>query len=281
MIELIRSGDVIPHILKVVKPAEQPMMPDIPWKWNETHVDAILEDKSQDETVIIKTITLFFKHLETAGMGPGNVTKLIAAGLTTLPRIIHASEAELQKILGKKTGETAFKNIKESIDKADLANLMTATNVFGRGFGEKRFVSILSEYPDILTSGDSDSAKVDKVAKLKGMSKKSAEEFVSNIAEFMSFLEEAKLSNKLNFKVAEKKETGHILSGKKIVMTGFRDKELQSQIEAVGGEMAGSVSKNTFVVLVKDVSEDTGKAEQARKLGVPLMTPEEFKTKYL
>ena len=281
VIKLIRSGDVIPHILKVVKPAEQPMMPDVPWKWNETHVDAVLENKSQDETVVIKTITLFFKHLETAGMGPGNVTKLVTSGLTTLPKIIHASEAELQKILGKKTGETAFKNIKESLEKAELANLMTATNVFGRGFGEKRFVSILSNYPDILTSTESDSAKIEKVAKLKGMSKKSAEEFVSNIAEFMSFLEESKLSNKLTFKLADKKETGHILSGKKVVITGFRDKQLQNKIEELGGEIASSVSKNTFVVIVKDISEDTGKAEQARKIDIPLMTPSEFKTKYL
>jgi len=257
------------------------MMPDVPWKWNETHVDAVLEDKSQDETVIIKTITLFFKHLETAGMGPGNVTKLVAAGFNSLPKILDASETELQKVLGKKTGEMAYKNIKDAVGKADLPKLMTATNIFGRGFGEKRFVSILSEYPDILKSTESDVAKAEKVAKLKGMSKKSAEEFVSNISEFMNFLEEAKLTSKLSYKMPTKVETGHILSGKKIVMTGFRDKELQSAIEAVGGEIAGSVSKNTFVVLVKDTTEDTGKAEQARKLNIPLMTPSEFRTKYL
>ena len=63
-------------------------------------------------------------------------------------------------------------------------------------------------------------------------------------------------------------------------MTGFRDKELISSIEAIGASIGSSVSKNTFIVLVKDKDEDTGKAEQARKLGVPLMTPEEFKAKY-
>ena len=281
VIELVRSGDVIPHILKVVKPAEQPMMPDVPWKWNETHVDAVLEDKSQDETVVIKTITLFFKHLDTAGMGPGNVTKLVVAGFNSLPKILDASEAELQKILGKKTGEMAHKNILNAVEKADLPKLMTATNIFGRGFGEKRFVSILNEYPDILISSESAAAKTDKVSKLKGMSKKSAEEFVSNIPEFMNFLDEAKLTSKLTYKSSAKVDTGHVLSGKKIVMTGFRDKDLQKAIEAVGGDIAGSVSKNTFVVLVKDITEDTGKADQARKLGIPLMTPSEFSTKYL
>jgi hypothetical protein len=40
------------------------------------------------------------------------------------------------------------------------------------------------------------------------------------------------------------------------------------------------VSKNTFVVLVKDLDEDTGKAFDAKKLGIPLMTPSQFVEKY-
>ena len=41
-----------------------------------------------------------------------------------------------------------------------------------------------------------------------------------------------------------------------------------------------SVTKNTFAVLVKDKDEDTGKANQARKLNIQLMTPEEFANEY-
>ena len=41
IVELSRSGDVIPKIEKVIVPAEEPKLPDVPWKWNETHVDAI------------------------------------------------------------------------------------------------------------------------------------------------------------------------------------------------------------------------------------------------
>jgi hypothetical protein len=33
--------------------------------------------------------------------------------------------------------------------------------------------------------------------------------------------------------------------------------------------------------LVKDLDEDTGKAADAKTLGIPLMTPEEFNEKYL
>jgi NAD-dependent DNA ligase len=64
------------------------------------------------------------------------------------------------------------------------------------------------------------------------------------------------------------------------VITGFRDKELVDAIEALGASVGSSVSKNTFVVLVKDKDENTGKADQARKLGVPIMTSDEFKLDY-
>ena len=75
-------------------------------------------------------------------------------------------------------------------------------------------------------------------------------------------------------------DESHPLYGKKVVMTGFRDKTLIADIVAVGGEMGSGVSKNTFIVLVKDKKEETGKVGQAKKLGVTLMTPTEFKEKY-
>lgn len=78
----------------------------------------------------------------------------------------------------------------------------------------------------------------------------------------------------------KKGDESHPLFGKKIVMTGFRDKELGEMIESVGGELSAAVSKNTFIVLVKDVDETTGKAGKARELGIELMTPDNFKKKY-
>ncbi len=52
IVQLSRSGDVIPKIEKVIVPAEEPKLPDVPWKWNETHVDAVLKDSEASEDVI-------------------------------------------------------------------------------------------------------------------------------------------------------------------------------------------------------------------------------------
>ena len=51
VIQIIRSGDVIPKVLKVVKPAKNPKMPpeEMGVKWNKSGVDLILEDIANDE----------------------------------------------------------------------------------------------------------------------------------------------------------------------------------------------------------------------------------------
>ena len=53
------------------------------------------------------------------------------------------------------------------------------------------------------------------------------------------------------------------------------------ELKKIGAEIASSVSKNTFVVIAKTHDEDTGKADAARKLNIPIMTIDEFKAKYM
>ena len=161
---------------------------------------------------------------------------------------------------------------------------MAATNLFGRGFGEKRFNALLKEYPNILIDKEADGVKAKKLESVDGFAKKTAERFVSGIDGFLQFMREAGLEKKLDSgapsSIGHAAANEHPLFGKRIVLTGFRDKELVKRIKDVGGEQGDSVSKATFIVLVKDKDEDTGKAEQARKHNIPLMTPEEFNQKY-
>jgi NAD-dependent DNA ligase len=51
IIQLIRSGDVIPHIMSVTVPAIEAKMPSQSYKWNETKVDIILENIDDNKTV--------------------------------------------------------------------------------------------------------------------------------------------------------------------------------------------------------------------------------------
>ena len=284
IIELIRSGDVIPHIRKIVVEAEQAKMPTVPYKWNDTHIDILLEDIGSDETVKEKVITGFFKGIGVEGLSSGNIARIIKAGFDTVPEIIKMTVADFLKVDGfkEKTASKLYNGIREKITAANIVTIMSASNMFGRGFSEKKLELIMDSYHDVLISKASNTQKVSKVSAIKGMAEKTSEAFVERIPEFIQFAKDSGLIEKLVVVVVEKKtESSHPLFGKTIVMTGFRDIEIQEALKNAGAKLGSSVSKNTFIVLVKDLEEDTGKAADAKKLSVPLMTPGEFKTKYM
>ena len=287
IIELIRSGDVIPHIRKVTVPAEESKMPSVPFKWNDTHVDVLLEDIQSDETVKEKVITGFFRGIGVEGLSSGNISRIVQTGFDSVPKIIKMSIPDFLTVEGfkEKMASKLYNGIKDKLTNASLVTIMSASNLFGRGFSEKKLELIMESYPDVLLSKESNTEKVRKIAAIKGMAQKTAEAFVERIPNFIEFIQEAKLNNKLSQLATQIQkqqiDETHPLFGKTIVMTGFRDTDIQEALKNVGAKLGSSVSKNTFVVLVKDLSEDTGKAADARRLGVPLMTPEVFKEKYL
>ena len=72
----------------------------------------------------------------------------------------------------------------------------------------------------------------------------------------------------------------HPLYNKSIVITGFRDEELQNKLKNIGVNIVSSVSKNTFIVIVSDILIGTTKINSAKKLGVTIMNIEGFRKKY-
>jgi len=175
-----------------------------------------------------------------------------------------------------------YDGIRSSLDKASLITLMSVSNIFGRGISEKKIEPIMEKYPDILVSESSIGEKVGKVMEVKGMAKKSAEAFVEKIADFMAFIKEAGLEGKLEQSAAKVSsgDTSHPLYKKSVVMTGVRDETIKNALKTVGAILGTSVSKNTAVVIAKSKDEDTGKAFEARKLGIPILSPADFMMTY-
>ena len=158
---------------------------------------------------------------------------------------------------------------------------MSSSNIFGRGFGERRITPILEKYPDILTSDNSDEEKIALIKSIKGMEKKTAERFIANIPKFMDFVKVAKLEYKItDLPQPVEKDTSHPLYNKSIIITGFRNKELSDELKQIGANESSAVSKNTFAVIVKSKDEDTGKVEAAKAKDIPIYTVDEFKEKF-
>lgn len=71
------------------------------------------------------------------------------------------------------------------------------------------------------------------------------------------------------------------ISGKTFVITGkletFKNRdELVAQIEALGGTVAGSVSKNTDYLINNDVTSTSGKNKKAKELGIPIISEADY-----
>ena len=152
--------------------------------------------------------------------------------------------------------------------------------MIGRGFGEKKVAKIFEAYPNVLEERNSD-----KLAAIPGFSQKTAAEFIQNVPRFMAFLGEIGWESGMAGIVAQSaaQPSGMgILAGKSCVLTGFRDKELETAIVAQGGSVTGSVSKNTFALIVKSKEDCTStKYQSAVKHGVPIYTPDEFRANAL
>jgi len=284
LVQIIRSGDVIPKVEKVVKPATTIKMPstEYKYKWNSTKKDLILIDADKNEVVIMKIIDDFFNKLDVVGLGRGNVQRIINAGYKNIPQILTMTREDFLKVEGfkEKLSTKVYNSIRDRLDKVSLPSLMGASNIFGRGLGTRRIIAIMNAYPNILTSKDNDGTKLKKVAELDGFQEKTSKLFVPYIPKFIKFLQDINQTSKLqNIKVKQVDKT-HKLYNKKIVITGFRDKELQQKLEKIGVKLVTSVSKKTFIVLVNDLDDDTGKTDKARKLDITIMTPDSFKSKY-
>jgi len=286
LIQIVRSGDVIPHILTVVQPADKPQMPNVPYEWNDTHVDIRLKGHTEDPVVREKTITAFFKALGVEGLGAGNVRRIIAAGYTTIPEILQMSVEDFMDVEGfkRKSAVKIHDGIAAKLAEVTLPQLMHATNIFGRGFGSRRFEAILSAHPDILVSDETEAEKEAKLAKVHGMAKKSARQFMEELPRFLEWMYDADLESRLEFTKAETMgDPEHPLFGQKIVTTGVGAKEkgvIAAALKKVGAELDTGVKKDTFVVLATNLEEDTEKAEKARKLEIPIKLVEDFMKEY-
>ena len=78
-----------------------------------------------------------------------------------------------------------------------------------------------------------------------------------------------------------KEEKESKLSGINFVITGtlrhFKNRaELQKAIEAAGGKVVGSISKNTSYLINNDIESTSSKNQAAKRLGIPIISEEKF-----
>ena len=157
---------------------------------------------------------------------------------------------------------------------------MAAANKVGAGIGEERIKTVLDKYPNLLIEYKKWSKQEfhDKLKELSNWEDKTATLFVSHFDDFIKFYNEIKDFIVINEQ--DKKITKNKYTNLTIVISGFRDSNLQKFLEDSGAKLSNSVSKNTDLLIVKDqdtIAEATGKVQKALELGINIITKDQIK----
>jgi len=281
IIKIQRSGDVIPHITGVIKKANEPLMPpnDISYYWNDTKIDIILNTNEKNKEQDIKIFAFFMKSLNIKGISEGIIKKLYESKYDTLKKIIHIKKEELLSIEGfkEKSSENLLLSLKEIHNKS-CNEIMVASNIIGRGIGNKKIELIINEFPFICDNKKKAlELTIEDIKKIKGMGDITSKMFIENLKNFYDFYEDLHLNKKEpEMKIEMKEEKNKKIENKHFVFTGFRNKDFESYINMNKGHIDNTITKNTNFLVVKDKTKITNKITNAIEKGIEILTIEDF-----
>jgi len=288
VVEMTKSGDVIPYIVNVVE-GTVPILPEN-FKWTDNNIDIESCSKNSDE-LFIKRLVCLFEVCEIKGVREGIIKNIVAAGFNTeylFFNIIKKQLLCLEKVKDK-SSDNILNAICQLKQELTLNKLMCGSCVFP-SFGVKKINNILENIPELHDFILRDKElKVNLVEKLTELGfKKTSGDFVRHLGEFKDYLkrndffityilhksEEVRVEKKMSKKpsVEWEKVFGDIeIYGNKFCMSGFRNDELKKYIEDNGGAMVDSVTKILNFLIVKDKNGGSSKIEKARELGIAVI----------
>ena len=290
---IIRSGDVIPHVVRVVSPANsgEPSMPDVPFEWTATHVDIVATGEASEEQNL-KQLEFFTKQMEIPFLGSGTLTKLYRAGIQTLPAIMILKESQLVGVEGiqSKMAKKLVEGIQARRDKATCLDYMNASNLFGRGVGRRKLEAVVAVYPDILVGKIPKTTSEADLAPVEGIRPANVMAILGVLPEFYKLAKEIH-PDICSAKRAQVQERGNgqgssgngalkALENKQIVFTGFRNKVWEETLKTVGCTVSSTVSKKVALVVALDPSETSSKLDKANDLGIDVVSKEAFAKMY-
>ena len=231
---------------------------------------------------IVGKIVNWFTKLDIKGIKESTVEKLVElmqkdGGKATIERLYELKKEDLTSIEGFKD-KMAENTINAIHSKKEIYDYQLFGSLHFENLGIRTSRDIFSKYKfeDITREA---------LLEVDGISNILADSFIkgieSNENTIKIFMNENPYIKVNSYKDTLDVDNSENSIPKVIVFTGFRDKELQAKIELKGSKVTSSVSKNTNLVVTKDVNSTSSKIKKARELGIDIMTPEEFKNTYI
>ncbi len=281
-----RAGDVIPDIIKVLpelrvgkeKEFHFPRKcPVCDGKLTKPEGEAIWRCKNPKCGARKREILYHFtskKAFDIEGLGPKVINQLIDENLISrAPDIFELTEGDLIPL--ERFAEKSAKNLVEAIEKSKKISLARFIYTLGiRHVGEETSIDLANYFGSLERFKK---AKIEDLASISGIGEVGAK----SIYQWFKEKKNLKLTEdllKAGVKLIVPKRIEAKLKAKTFVFTGSlktltRD-EAKNKVRILGAETSSSVSKATDYVVA---GESPGsKAEKARKLGVKIISEQEF-----
>jgi DNA ligase (NAD+) len=281
-----RAGEVIPHVLKVVKPGKDRKPFRMPKHCPECgsaihHVEGEVAYRCVNAACPAKrreSILHFAgRHaMNIDGLGDKIVDQLVDKGLVKDVADLYALKED--EVAGlERMAEKSAQNLLEEIEASKKNSLARLIYALGMQFVGERTGQLLAEHFSSLE--ELAAAKEEELEEVPEVGPKVA----ASIVEFFSEPANRQLIKKLNkagvHPTAEKRKVkSEKFAGKSFVFTGGlanRSREEAGEIvQQHGGKVSGSVSKKTDYVVVG--TDPGSKYDKAKELGVTILTEAEF-----
>ena len=272
---ITRSGDVIPHIVAILKEGDGNLKLPEQSRWNSVELYHVFETSPSE--VIIKQMVYFFSSLKCLNCKDKTILKIYNAGYTTIESIIEAKIDDLSKIdgIGFKLSSKLLTSIKTNVRDASIHELLAALNSFGEGIGLKKIQNIdLNNPADLTIRGLSEATIKEKILPVWDTSLTR----VWNIKKIVG-ISQLPLQNSPQNNNIRSGEEGPLLN-KIFVFTGFRDSAFEKQIMDLGGKVTSAISgKTTDLVVANESTKTSTKLLKAKNLGITITTKEELMIK--
>jgi DNA ligase (NAD+) len=141
---------------------------------------------------------------------------------------------------------------------------MGAHPAFGRGVGVRKMKKLYDAFAGDMTLCQD----FDAIVAVEGFEAKTAKKIVAGYKPFMDFFADIEEYVTIQEYVAPKEGK---LTGCVFVFTGFRSKELEAKVEALGGKIGSSVSSKTTYLVADNPDSTSGKAQKARDVGIKVI----------
>jgi DNA ligase (NAD+) len=274
-IEIIRSGEVIPKFMSVVKSAkgkfERPIKcPSCNEKVFEDDIRLVCRNSNCPDKVK-EEILNFIQKIGIDDLSSKRLEEMIRAGLIkTIDDLYKLKKPDLMA-LDKVKDKLATKLLDsiENSKNADIITFLASLGISGGAFNKCEKV-VRGGFDTIDKIKD---LTVEKLMEVESFAEKSATEFIT------SFNSKTKLVDKLlkqgfNFE-SSGNSSDTVLSGRKVCITGSLSEKrsvVEGKIREAGGIVVGSVSKNTHYLLTNDEASGSSKTKKAQSLDISIIT---------